>query len=799
MNDFKFALRQVLKNPGFTAAAVLTLALGIGANTAVFSFVNALLVRPLPFRDPEQLVRIHATHGGEIATISRAELLDIQEQSGVFEDIAAYVPSALYNASGDGQRPEELPALIVTHNLWRVLGVPLFKGQSWPAEADLVRDFNVVLSHGLWLRRYAGQTNVLGTKLTLDAAPFYLIQGVAPPGFDFPARVEIYRSMGIRAFERKRDYRNVFGVGRLKPGVTLAQAQAAVGAVGQRLEQTFPETNRGVGLGSEPLRDVYVGKMRPYLRLLAGAVVLVLLLAAANIINLLLSRALAREREIAVRLALGAGRGRLIGQLLTESALLALLGSLAGVAFAFGLVRLLGAALPNDLPAWMRVSVDGRVLGFTFIVAILVGLITGFVPALQLSRPNLAESLKEGTRGSSSGHGGVRFRRWLVTAEIAAAMVLLIGAGLTVRSFANLRRADLGFSSGSLFTFRVALGWRAYTNQAAIIQFFQRMVEKLAAEPGVTAVALNSHTPLTRSSVQQPHTLEGQSLLEQQKNPWLNQQRVSPGYFQVMKIPLLRGREFGEQDREGAPPVAMVSARTASRLWPGQNPIGKRVKAGGPESKSPWLSVVGVAANVKHAGAAAEDELTIYLSYWQFPEGNGTLLARTAVPSLELTSAAARLVESIDANQSAFDVVVMDERVRATIWTQQLAGSLFSLFAVLSIALAGVGIYGVMSYAVSQRTREIGVRMALGASSRMVSRQVVGDGMKMVMTGVGAGLLVAFGATRWIASLIYGLSSGDPGIFTATPLLLGLIALVACYVPARRAARVDPMEALRHE
>jgi putative ABC transport system permease protein len=553
----------------------------------------------------------------------------------------------------------------------------------------------------------------------------------------------------------------------------------------------------------KPLRDFYVGDVRPYLWLLLAAVGFVLLIACANVINLLLARSLAREREIAIRLALGAGRSRLMRQLLTESLLLAAAGGLAGLATGWGWVRLLRSLVRAEMPAWISINIDWRVLAFTTAVSILTGLIAGLAPALQASKPDLNELLKEGAKGSP---GGARrhLRKALVVAEIALALVLLVGAGLMVKSFLRLQQTELGFKPDNLLTLRVALPWRKYNDAQGPErqrQFYQQLLERLAALPGVKSVAITNNLPLSneRQEGKLMFTVEGQSAEEEQRNPYLNDLQVSPSYFHTIGVRLIKGRFLNEFDTAETERVGVISRRLAERAWPGQNPIGKRLKVGGVNSQSKWTTVVGVAGDVKHEEIAGEGGLDLYVSYRQVGDGNMYLLLRAKVTPMSLADAATQAVWAGDPEQATFNIVTMEERIADTIWQRRLSGALFVVFAGLALALASVGIYGVMSYVVSQRAREIGVRMAMGARPRDVLKLVIGQGAKLIAAGLGAGLIVAFVAGRIINNLLYQVSATDPLTYLLVPLLLAAVALAACYIPARRAMKVDPMTALRVE
>jgi putative ABC transport system permease protein len=598
-----------------------------------------------------------------------------------------------------------------------------------------------------------------------------------PPQFNFPASTQLFRSIAISKFlpnYEQRDKRNVYAVARLKPGVTAEQARAELTAFSQRLAQTYPDLNQGLSFRLKPLRDFSVGDVRPYLWLLLAAVGFVLLIACTNVINLLLARSLAREREIAIRTALGAGRGRLIRQLLTESILLASLGGLLGLAFAFGWVRLLKSLIRAELPTWIAIDIDWRVLVFTLAVSLLTGVVAGLAPALQASKPDLNELLKEGAKGSQGGRQGLR--QALIVAEVALALALLVGAGLLVKSFLRLRQTDLGFNPDNLLTMRVALPWRKFNDQQGTErqrQFFKQLLERLAALPGAEAAAMTSNLPLSseRQEGKLTFTIEGQSADEQQRNPFLNDLRVSPNYFQTMGIPLIAGRTLNEFDTTNTDRVGVISQRLAERMFPNQNPIGKRLKVGDLLSQSQWTTIVGVVRNVKHEEIAGDGGMDLYVSYQQVGDSNMYLLLRTKVPPLNLADAATRAVWASDPEQSVFNVAAMEARIADTVWQRRLSGTLFLVFAGLALALAAIGIYGVMSYAVSQRTREIGIRLAMGAQTRDVLKLVIGQGAKLIALGLGTGLLIALGA----------------------------VALAACWIPARRATKVDPMIALRTE
>ena len=804
LKDLKFAFRSLRKQLVFSLIIILTLALGIGVNSAIFSFISAFLLRPLPYRDGERLVRITSVRGNEEGRLSMLELKDLREQTTVFESVAPYILGAQYNYSGDGP-PEELSAVLVSRDFFNVLGVPHLHGGNWPEEYDRERNFGIVLSHELWSRRFGKDPAVLGRKITLDAAPFYTIYGVMPPEFNFPADTQLFRSIAINPRfpnYNERDARNVYALGRLKPGVTVAQARAELRTFSTRLAELYPNINTGLTFNVKSLREYYVGDVRPYLWLLLGAVGLVLLIACANVGSLLISRSLARQREIAVRTALGASRFRIVRQLLIESLLLSGIGGFLGLASAWLWIQLLSSLIRVQLPTWIKVGVDWQVLLFTMSISVLTALISGIVPALYASRPNINELLKEGAKGSSgSSH---HLRQVMVVSEVALAVILLVCAGLMVKSFIRLQQTELGFNPDRLLTMRVALPWRKYSGDDGPEKqtlFFQQLLGRLKAISGVESAALTSNLPLSGETQEGKTsiTLEGQSVNEQQRNPYVNDLRVSPDYLRAMGVPLLRGRFLNEFDTAKTERVGVVSRRLAELMWPGQDPIGKRLKVGGLDSKAQWTNIVGVAGDVKHEQIANDGGFDLYVSYQQVLDSNMYLVLRTRVPPLSLADQVTHEVWASDPEQSTFNIAAMDTRVADTIWQRRMSGTLILIFAGLALALSAIGIYGVMSYAVSRRTRELGIRIAVGATPSEVWKIITLHGAKLIGLGLGIGLAGALVASRVISGLLYTVSPFDPITFLFVPLFLIAVAFVACLIPALRAAKIDPLIALRNE
>jgi putative ABC transport system permease protein len=796
------SLRQIRRRPAFAAAVVATLALPIGANSAIFSFVNALLLRPFPFRDPGQLVEIHSVRGGQQGKLSMREILDIQEQVTVLDGIAAHTGGAGgYNFSGDG-KPAEWRAVLTTGDLFEVLGAPLHVGARWPETADRQRDFRVVLTDRVWRGAFAGRGDVVGRKIALDHAPGYEIHGVARAGFDFPRGIEVYRSIGGFTDYERRERRNVVGIARVKRPHPVARLQAELDGVGRRLAELHPDTNAGLSFRAVSFRDLYSGDARPYLLVLLGAVGFVLLIGCANVANLMLSRALGREREVAVRLALGAGRSTLVGQFLVESVVIAGLAAGVGLLLAWWWMRLLRGAIGFELPGWMTIDLDGGVLAFTVVVSVLAGVLSGLLPAVQFARGRLGEALAQGGRGGSAGKAAGRLRDAMIVAEVTLAVVLLAGAGLLIQGFLRLQSQDKGFQADGIATFRVALGWKRYIDQASTARYYERALEQLGAVPGFDAVAFVSHPPLTRQEQSEPATVqaEHQSAQDALGNPYVNRQSVSEGYFALARIPLKAGRAFDAFDGPASEPVAIVSERLARVLWPGEDPIGRRLRYDPfARQPGPFRKVVGVAGSVQQAMLGGEPSLDVYVSYRQSAAPNQYVLVKTGLAPREFQERAERAMLAIDPEQSVFDFQTWDSRILDGIWQLRLSRLLLVAFGVVALALAAVGIYGVMSYLVGQRTREMGIRLALGATPGDVRAMVLRRGAWLGAAGLTLGLVLAGVLGRILAGVLNGIGSVDPvSLGASTALLFGAV-LAASALPAWRASRVDPVVTLGQE
>jgi len=807
--DLRFAARMLLRQPGFALVAVVTVALGIGANTAIFSVVNGVLLRPLPYLEPERLVALwetKTTAGQEPNSrneVALGNFLDWREQQSVCSEIAALTYASL-NLTGLAE-PERIQGASVTTNFFQLLGVQPIAGRLFlPEEENAGSPRAVIISHGLWQRRFGADTNLVGKTLTLNGNE-HTVVGIMPPAFElqFPSsrEIDMWVPMRIDSSSANRQSHYLYVLGRLKPGITLEQAKEGMTVLAGQLEQHYPETNADRGANVIPLHSQLVGEVRSYIQVLFAAVGFVLLIACVNVANLLLARVAARNKEVAIRTALGASRFRLVRQLLTESLLLSVLGGLLGLLLAFWGIDFLVALTPPDVPRLGEIGLHGPVFAWTFGIAILTGVLFGLAPALGVTRANLNESLKEGGR-STAAPGRARTRNLLVISEVALALVLLIGAGLMIRSFMRLQQVNPGFDAKHLLTMNILLPGQKYRERQQINTFFDQLFERIRAVPGVEGVGGIDPLPLSNSNSTTGFVIEGGPLLAVADRPEVGERTVTPGYFEAMRIPLHSGRAFTEQDRPEAPRVVIINEALARRFWPGENAIGKRL---GFQASVPqvWNEIVGIVGDVRHQRLDADPKPEVYFAYQQYPDRFMSLVARSssepAADPAALTAAIRNQVLAVDASQPVFDIKTMDERISKAVAPSRFIMLLLGIFGGLSLILAAVGIYGVISYSVTQRTHEIGVRMALGAEARDVLGLVVRHGMALALTGMAVGLAGAFALTRLMSGLLFGVSSTDPLTFGVFSVLLTGVALGACFVPARRATRVDPMVALRYE
>jgi putative ABC transport system permease protein len=814
--DLRYGARMLLKNKSLSMIVIVALALGIGANSAIFSVVNAVLLRPLPYEDAGGLVFLNETSKSmSDISISYPNFTDWRNQNHVFEKIGVYNRNS-YNLTGYGDAERILTAQM-SADLFAALRVNAAIGRLYTNEEDKVGGNPVVvLSYGLWQRRFGGQWDILNKALTFNGKSYTVI-GVMPQGFQYPGRVEMWVPAGQLSggWQERGNHPGLYAVARLKPGVTLAQAQADMSNVVANLEKQYPDNIAGNGVRVQPLLEVYVSEARRMLWVLFGAVGFVLLIACANIANLLLARATARQKEMAIRAAMGAGRWRIARQLLTESVLLSLIGGSLGLFVARLGIDLILYISPNDIPRSREISLDWRVMAFTVGISLLTGILFGLVPALQGGVVDVHETLKESSRGTSGRHW---LRSSLVVVEVGTTLVLLIGAGLLIRSFYRLQKVDPGFSYEHLTSFTLSLPQKKYASLEQRDAFFKQLLTNARALPGVEGTALASGLPLGNNGWQTSFTVEGQPPPPKGQSPLMEACLVSADYFRVMDIPLKRGRYFDEHDDrsfltgkdlskldEDQRTMAGVNSiiideEFARRHWPNEDPVGKRIRLGGDDPSNPLLTVLGVVGRVKMESLSGDSHrVQGYLVFSQMPFSGMTVITKATGDPNQLVASLRAQVKALDSDQPIYNIRTMNEIRADSVSQERLSLTLFSMFAGLALILAIVGIYGVMSYSVTQRTHEIGIRLAIGAQPRDVFRMIIGQGMVLTGIGVVLGLAGAFVCTRLMGTMLFGVEPTDPLTFSFIAVLLTSVALVACYIPGRRATKVDPVESLRYE
>jgi putative ABC transport system permease protein len=799
LNDLRYALRQLIKAPSFTIVAILTLALGIGACTAIFSVVNVVLLRPLDYSDPDRIVAIRETQLPQFPefSVSPPNFLDWEKQTKSYEYLAAYSGAAL-NLTGEGE-PQRLIGVKATAHYFDVYGVkPVLGRMLLPEEDGQGKNHVVVLSYSFWQRVFGGARDVLGRAIQLNGEPYNVV-GVAPPGFGLASKVELWTPMAFKPDETANDargghYLNV--VGRLKPGVMVTQARAELTVIADQLAKQYPDPQKGWGIFMMPIQDYSVRDVKPVLYTLLGAVGCVLLIACANLANLLLARATARSREISIRAALGAGRGRLVRQLLTESVVLAVCGGIAGIILArWGLDALLALA-PTTLPRISEIHLDSRVLLFSLALSVVTGLVFGIAPAWLAARADVNEALKQGTRGSTEGGARGRLRSALVVIEVTFALVLLGGAGLLARSFIQLANVDPGFTPENATLLRLSLPGKKYAEKDQQIGFANALVESMKNLPGVQAVGITHSMPLVSDYVLS-FNIEGRPALDPAESPSLNYYAVTPDYFRAMGIRLVRGRVFTPQDDARAPRVAIINETMARQFFPNENPLGKRINIStGPDA---WREIVGVVGDIKQYGVDKTTSAQGYEPFAQVPFTSLNVVLRTKGSPAALLGSLRPTVYAIDKDQPVGIIRPLEEIMADNIARQRFAMLLLTVFSGVALVIAAVGIYGVMAYNVVQRTGEFGIRMALGAQQRDVLKLVLTQGGKLIGLGLVIGLLATIGASRAMGSMLFNTSAYDPLTLASITLLLGAVALVACFFPANRATKVNPIEALRTE
>ncbi len=819
LRDLHYAFRSLAKNPGFAIAAILSLAIGIGANTSIFSITSALLLRPLPYKDASRLVIVWNRSPGLGITqdwFSTAQYFDIKNGHSGFEDAAIAFGTA-DNLTGNGE-PERIGTIRISSNLLPMLGYRAAMGRLFISDEDVAGHARTaLLSYGTWTRRFGSDPHILGKTIAINGNPCEIV-GVLPKTFSLPREVMPTLYGAAEQAEillpfpmppnaaQNRDHEDYNIIGKLKPGVTLSQAQAEMDTLTARLRQDHPQQyppNGGLTFGIVPLKEQVVGDARRTLLILLGAVAFVLLIACANVANLLLSRAVARQKEIAVRTALGASARRIIRQLLTESILLALCGGALGTMFSILSVHWIHILGPKSVPRLSDIGIDREALLFTLSISLFSGILFGLAPALRIARIDLHSILTDGTRGSS-GTGAVwgrgnNLRRLLVVSELALSVVLLIGAGLLIRSFARLENVAPGFNPQHVLTLELTMNSRRYKDGPAILATYRQLNERLERIPGVSAAGSITSLPLSEMFAWGPITIEGRTPPDGENFINADERIVSGHYFEAMQIPLRQGRFFNDLDTATTQKIAIIDEYFAQQYWPNEDPIGKRIRSGGLESKEPWITIVGVVGRIKQDTLDSDPRIAFYLPHSQYITSAMNMVLRSGGAPTALTSAIKKEIREIDPDLPIYNVRTMDDRVQESLARRRFSMMMLGLFALLALVLATIGIYGVMGYMVSQGTREIGIRLALGATQSNILRLVVRQGMALALTGVAIGLAGAFILTRLMSSLLFGVQSTDPLTFVAIAALLTLIALLASYIPARRAARIDPMVSLRCE
>jgi putative ABC transport system permease protein len=816
MNDLRYALRQLVKSPGFTAAAVLTLALAIGANTAVLSLVNAMLIRPLPYRESRQLVLLlqhFKSQNLERIPVSPLEFVDYETRAHSFEKLGAFGYTN-FNLAGE-DKPERIPGATVTAGLLPLLGVSPIKGRFFESkECTLGRDDVVIISARLWQRRFNSNPQIIGTKLLLDGKSFTVV-GVMPATFDFPlqlfnlgnggqfgGRAEIWKPLAFTDDQMKVRYSRSFAiVGRLAQGTSVARAQAEIATITAQMRREHPNNytqDNSFGGDVLLLHDLAVGGMRPAVLILLGAVFLVLLIACANLTTMLLARAAACEREMAIRVSLGAGPARLLKQVLTESVLLALIGGVAGVLLALWGVELLKSLGAQTVPRLHEVNVDPTVLGVTLAIAVGTGIVVGLVPGLASARPELTEALKEGGRSSTQGTGRNWLRNGLVVAEVALALVLLSGAGLLMKSFGRLQNVNPGFNPRNALTFEISLPKIQYPDNSSIVAFNREAQRRISALPGVQTVGFSTILPLAGTNSDWSFEIEGRPSKDNSPSPDEEKRQVSVDYFRALETPLIKGRFFTDADNADAPRVIIVNQAFAKKFWPNEDALGKRIVMGGMSDDPKWITIVGVVGDMRHFGLDVDPKPEMYVPFAQEPYFTTIYLVRSNQDPLSLLPAIRREIQAIDpgvplANARTFENVIAD-----SVAPRRLSVVLLGVFAGFAVLLASVGIYGVMSFLVVQRTHEIGVRMALGAQRSDVLKLILGRSLKLITAGTAIGLVVAVMSTGMLRALLYNVSAFDTPTFALVTILLAAVALAASYLPAMRATKADPLTALGH-
>jgi putative ABC transport system permease protein len=805
LQEVRYSLRKLRKNPGFTLLVILILGLGIGANTSIFSLVNAVLLRPLPYGDPEQLYWLYEqdlSAGKSKEPVSPANYLDWAGQTKAFEQLGAS-RSSTYTLTGSGE-PISVLGYRVSPGFFDLLRARPLLGRTFQTEKEANDNPSVVLGYGIWQRQFGGQQGILGQTITLDGKP-YTVSGVMPKEFQFPTiDTEIWTPLVMPPqIKGNRNSRLLRVVGRLRPGMTAAQAQDEMNVISSRLAQTYPDADTGWSAQLTPMHDEFVGDVGIYMMLLLGAAAFVLLIACANITSLFLVRAAGRQKEIAIRISLGAKRKRLIGAFLIEGALFTLLGGVVGLLLAWWgrekLISFFPDTISNlSIPRVSSLPIDWRVLTFTFLLCLISTLVFGLLPAWQSSKPDLNSFLKESSRGMSTGFGSRRFRNVLIVAEIALAFVLMIGAGLMIKSFREVKQTGLGFDPNQLLTARVLLPPYKYKEPQQMSAFYDQILQRVRALPGVQSAGLSNYLPLSGWWNSLTFTIEGSPPAPAGQEPEVDHRVISPGYFATLKVPLIKGRDFTDADNAQSTPVVIINESMARRYWPGEDPIGRRIKFDG-EDKVDWRVVVGLVGDLRHFGAETEPKPEVYRPYLQESTALMGLAIRTTVEPNSMARAVRNVIHEVDPDQPVTHVMTMGDLVAESAAPKRVSMTLLTVLGLAALLLASLGIYGVLSYSIVQRRHEIGIRMALGARRGEVIGLILRQSLKLILLGLAVGLALGLILTKIFSAVLFGVRATDPVTFAGVTLILALTAFAASYIPARKATKIDPWIALRNE
>jgi putative ABC transport system permease protein len=803
LQDMRFGVRSLRKNAGFAVAAILCISLGIGVTATIFSAVDATLLRPLPFARPDELVAVYSANPGRSikgANISSADYLSWRDEARSWQQIGMWTWSS-YALTGSDAEAERVDGSDITANMFPMLGVSPLLGRSFRAdEQEEPRNRVVLLSYDLWQRRYAGDSSVVGRTILIDNDP-YTVVGVMPANFAFPVSGQLWRPLSLRVGREPRSNRVYAGaIGRLRAGLSIVQARKEMDGLSARLAERFPDESFGWKADLVTLKDDLVGDLKKPLQIFSGAVLFLLLIVCANVANLMLARGAVRQREMAIRTALGGGRGRLVRQLLTESVVLAGAGGLLGVLFALYGVRLLRASFPNGVPYYLPIGVSGKTVAFVAVLSALTGMLFGILPAFRATQGSIEAALREGSRGGTTSLARTRLRSGFVILELALSVMLMIGAGLLIKSYRTIEATKLGFDERGLVSMRISLPRTKYLERSKRAIFFNALLERVNGLPAVASIGSGQGIPFSGWDAQAPFTIEGAPAPRNGEAFISHFQAVSPGFMRTLGVPILRGRGLLESDRDTINVVVVINETFAKRAFPNQDPLGRRVKFGGSGSSEPWATIVGIARDYRHYRLPQPMGPAIYYPYTSAASSSQTLVvkAKNGNPG-DLVPTIRKAVRDLDPDVPVYQVRTLQDVVSQSLWRQRLQGQVFGIFAALALLLAAVGVYGVISYSVAQRTREFGVRVALGARARDVLSLVVSQGARLAAIGVSIGMLGALALTRLLTTLLYEVRATDPAVFGGVALILGAIAILACYVPARRATRIDPLVAMRPE